>query len=89
MYIGVFVYIEIYTYFYSSLEVNLENSTMNCLKPEKEASLLHLPEELIRVIFSYLTDSDVYFRVRLVCRQLQIFSEKYVQIGKNYIISYP
>ena len=59
---------------------------MNCLKPEKEGNLLNLPEELIRVIFSFLTDSEVYFRVRCVCHQLQVFAEKYVQIGNFFII---
>ena len=59
---------------------------MNCLKPEKEGNLLNLPEELIRVIFSFLTDSEVYFRVRCVCHQLQVFAEKYVQIGNYFII---
>ena len=55
---------------------------MNCLKPQKEASLLNLPEELVRVIFGYLSDQEVFFRVRYVCHQLKIFSEKYVNIGK-------
>ena len=57
---------------------------MNCLKPGKEPphNLLGLPEEIIRSIFGHLTDSEVYFRVRCVCRQLRKYAENYVQIGK-------
>ena len=47
-----------------------------------------LPEEIIRKIFSYCADDDVYFKFRAVNQKLRQYSENYVQLGMLYCTSY-
>ena len=41
-----------------------------------------LPEELVRKIFEYFTDADVYFKLRYICRKIHKYAEGYVELGK-------
>ena len=41
-----------------------------------------LPEEVIREIFMYFADSEVYFKFRAVNQQLQQYADNYVHLGK-------
>ena len=49
-------------------------------------SILALPEEVMRYIFDYLSDAEVYFNLRCVCRHLWELAESYVQVGKQFNI---
>ena len=51
-------------------------------KSSRKIYLLDLPEEVFRHVFQYLTEAEVYFTVRNVCRQLRTISDGYVQLGK-------
>ena len=42
----------------------------------------NLPEELVRKIFSYFTDAEIYFKFRSINQQLREYSDNYVQLGK-------
>ena len=44
-----------------------------------------LPEELVRKIFGYFTDADVYFKLRYICRKIHEYAESYVELGKSNI----
>ena len=44
-------------------------------------SILDLPEEVILLIFGFLTDAEIYFEMRNTCRQLRSIADNYVQIG--------
>ena len=46
--------------------------------------LLNLPEEIIRIIFRYLPQSNVHFNVRAVCRQLREFVDNYIKIDSFF-----
>ena len=46
----------------------------------QDSYLLRMPEEVIREIFTYLTEDDIYFRLRHVCRQLRKYAEDYVTV---------
>ena len=50
-----------------------------------------LPEELVRNIFEYFTDADVYFKLRYICRKIHKYAEGYVELGKLnvYVIVKP
>ena len=47
-------------------------------------SILAMPEEVIRHIFSYLTDAEVYFKLRCICCQFREITESYVQLGRRF-----
>ena len=49
--------------------------------PDPNSNVLDLPYVVLRHIFSYLSDRDIYFNVRGVCRQLRGYVEDYIQIG--------
>ena len=44
-----------------------------------------LPEELVREIFGYFTDADVYFKLRYICRKIHEYAESYVELGKSNV----
>ena len=44
--------------------------------------ILDIPEEIFRMIFAFLEDAEVYFKLRAVCRQIKEYAEKYVEQGK-------
>ena len=44
-----------------------------------------LPEELVREIFGYFTDADVYFKLRYICRKIHDYAESYVELGKSNV----
>lgn len=46
-----------------------------------------MTDEIIRKVFSYLTEAEVYFNIRCVCRQLQILAEAYVQLGGIFLLA--
>ena len=48
--------------------------------------LLNLPEEIFRMIFTYLDDKTLFYILRLVCHQLKTLVENYVELGKLYPI---
>ena len=48
----------------------------------KDSDVLDLPYVVLRCIFGYLSDKDLHFNVRQVCRQLRGYVEDYVQKGK-------
>ena len=61
-----------------------ENENSNITKSVvRNIDILDLPYGVLRCIFSHLTDADLYFNVRCVCRQLRGYVEDYVQIGKS------
>ena len=45
--------------------------------------LVDLPEEILRNVFGYLTDADIYFNVRRACKELENYVDDYVQLGKS------
>ena len=45
-------------------------------------TLINLPEDVIRTVFSFLTDIDLYLNLRIVCRQLRRYVEAYIQLGE-------
>ena len=64
----------------------MEEASTTDIQPQcscREANVLDLPEEIIRHIFSFMTDAEVYFNVRCVCRQLRRYVEEYIQLGKK------
>ena len=52
------------------------------------AGLLQLPEEVLRLLFTHLEDEVVYLKVRVVCRQLKMYVDNYVQLGKSVRYKY-
>lgn len=36
------------------------------------------------MIFAFLDDAEVYFKLRAVCRQIKEYAEKYTELGKFY-----
>ena len=36
------------------------------------------------MIFAFLDDAEVYFKLRAVCRQIKEYAEKYTELGKSY-----
>ena len=44
-----------------------------------------LPEELVRKIFEYFTDAEVYFKLRFINRKIHEYAESYVELGKVFI----
>ena len=44
-------------------------------------TILNLPEEVIRIIFSFLSDWEIHFTVGNVCQDLQKFANGYVELG--------
>ena len=61
------------------MKQRLEDSTSHY--DFREMNLLYLPDEVVRHIFSFLSDAKLYFDVRGVCRQLRSLVEDYVHIG--------
>ena len=49
----------------------------------RDLQIIDLPEEVVRRIFSFMADAELYFNVRCVSRQLRHYVEDYVQIGKS------
>ena len=45
-------------------------------------TILDLPEEVIRLIFDYLSDAEIYFEMRNTCLWLRSIADNYVHIGK-------
>ena len=41
-----------------------------------------LPEELVRKVFGYFTDAEVYFKLRFINRKIKEYVESYVELGK-------
>ena len=37
------------------------------------------------MIFAFLDDAEVYFKLRAVCRQIKEYAEKYTELGKLII----
>ena len=54
----------------------------NTVDVTKDSDVLDLPYVVLRCIFGYLSDKDLHFNVKQVCRQLRGYVEDYVQIGK-------
>ena len=50
--------------------------------------ILSLHEEIFRNIFCFLSEEEVYFTVRRVCRQLKCYVENYIELAGNFFLSY-
>ena len=48
--------------------------------------ILKVPENIIRNIFDYLAVNEIYFQMRIVCRQLKIYSDGYLQIKGKFML---
>ena len=48
-----------------------------------------LPEAILRHLFGYMSDTEVYFIMRGVSRRLRQFAEEYVEIGELNWLVYP
>ena len=62
-----------------------KNATISFCKQltnNKVMLLDDLPEELVRKIFGYFTDADVYFKLRYICRKIHEYAESYVELGE-------
>ena len=46
----------------------------------------NLPEEIVRNIFSYLSDAEIHFKLKQINHQFRQYAENYVQLGKRLII---
>ena len=57
-------------------------SHLRTIREKPSTHFLDLPEDVLRIIFTFLEDFEVYCKLRLVCRQLRDAAEKYVQPGK-------
>ena len=57
-------------------------SHLRDIREKPRTHFLDLPEDVIRIIFTLLEDAEVYCKLRLVCRQLREYAEKYIQPGK-------
>ena len=44
----------------------------------------NLPEEIVRNIFSYLSDAEIHFKLKHINHQLQQYADSYVQLGKSF-----
>ena len=56
--------------------------TLKSIGERSTTHILDLPEEIFRIIFSYIAEAEVYFKLRVVCSQLREYAEKYVELGK-------
>ena len=59
--------------------------TLKSIGERSTTHILDLPEEIFRIIFSYIAEAEVYFKLRVVCSQLREYAEKYVELGKNKV----
>lgn len=50
-------------------------------------SLVDLPEEVLRHIFGFLSDADLYFNLRCMCRRLRRLVNDYVQIDTKVLLA--
>ena len=41
-----------------------------------------LPEEIVRNIFSYLSDAEIHFKLKHINHQFRHYANSYVQLGK-------
>ena len=48
-----------------------------------------LPDAILRHLFGYMSDPEVYFIMRGVSRRLRQFAEEYVEIGELIWLVYP
>ena len=48
-----------------------------------DLNLVDLPEEVARHIFGFLSDADLFFKLRCMCRQLHRLVNEYVHLGKT------
>ena len=55
---------------------------------KKSFNILNLHEELIRNIFGYLDNEEVYLTVRNVCLQFKEYVDDYLQLGGSFMLSY-
>ena len=51
-------------------------------KCSKPVTIPDLPDAILRHLFGYLSDPEVYFIMRGVSRRLRQFAEEYVEIGE-------
>ena len=62
---------------------NNNSASLKAVDEEGNTHVLELPEEIFRMIFTYLDDAEVYFKLRVVCRQIKEYAEKYIELGKK------
>ena len=66
------------------MEIKQQKTNSGIVKSLKNVlRLVDLPEEILRHVFGYLTDADLYFNVRCACQQLENYVDDYVQLGKS------
>ena len=58
--------------------------TTTSAETKRELDLLELPEEVIRMIFGFLNNGEVYFKLRMVCRKLCDLVENYIELGQYF-----
>ena len=64
---------------------NNNSASLKAVDEEGNTHILELPEEIFRMIFTYLDDAEVYFKLRVVCRQIKEYAEKYIELGKKLL----
>ena len=74
----------------------LQTTQLFCIRPRQWSTLFllivinktvmlldDLPEELVRKVFGYFTDAEVYFKLRFINRKIKEYVENYVELGKT------
>jgi len=61
--------------------------TLKSIGERSTTHILDLPEEIFRIIFSYIAEAEVYFKLRVVCSQLREYAEKYVELGIKILVT--
>ena len=64
---------------------NNNSASLKAVDEEGNTHILDLPEEIFRMVFNYLDDAEVYFKLRVVCRQIKEYAEKYIELGKKVL----
>ena len=70
-----------------SVQINRNNNLQGTpnkrrRKCSKPVTIPELPETILRHLFGYMSDTEVYFIMRGVSRRLRQFAEEYVEIGE-------
>ena len=57
-----------------------------CLDGSDISLIMTLPEETMREIFNYLSFETLYFSLRRVCKNIQIYVDRYLQVrGRSFL----
>ena len=62
---------------------NNNSASLKAVDEEGNTHILDLPEEIFRLVFTYLDDAEVYFKLRVVCHRIKEYAEKYIELGKK------